>query len=344
MEEETNELEQSLDLLIQQNKQNFDELQDDFDIIIEQGSDTNQSLDNIFEQNSKTSKLLNQTIKEGIGNLHKVLTKLDSKEQGFLDTSPLVTELKNSSLKLDNLLQAVKANKSEKLSSILTELKEEIEELENFDFDKFKKITDKQTSDLIKATYKVDIDKHKNPKEALAVKFYDKDGEAIDYWGGGGGGYPDVRVKNVNQVAINPATEEKQDAVIAAIAAIPAGGYEIVGLKNDIDGRISPATEDTLGFIKTNTETSTGVGSGRVTVTTPGTQVVLGASTGLKSLTVKALSTNTGIIYIGDSGVSSSNGFELLAGDSISMDMSDTTAVYIDSTVASEGVTYFFVA
>lgn len=218
MEEETNGIEDTLDLLIQQNKQNFDELDANFDILIEQGQDNNASLDNIFEQNEKVSKLLNQTIKEGIGNLHKVLTKLDSKEQGFLDTSPLVIELKSSSLKLDNLLKAVRS--SEKLSGVLNAIKEEIEELEKFDFSKLNKITDKQTSDLLKGTYKANLDKYKKPEEALAVKFYDKDGELIDKFGGGGGGYPDVRLKNVNQVAINPATEETLQEVKTAVEGI----------------------------------------------------------------------------------------------------------------------------
>jgi hypothetical protein len=298
------ELEQSLDLLIQQNIKNFDELQDDFDIIIEQGRDTNQSLDNIFEQNSKTSKLLNQTIKEGIGNLHKVLTKLDSKEQGFLDTSPLVTELKNSSLKLDNLLQAVKANKSEKLSSILTELKEEIEELENFDFDKFKKITDKQTSDLIKATYKVDIDKHKNPKEALAVKFYDKDGDQINYLGGGGGGYPDVRLKNVNQEAINPATEETLQSVVD-----------------------NTSTPDDL------------IGGGKIAVGSVSAVEVtfMGTTT---SIIITADKDNAGLLFIGKSNVTNdgANSMTYLeAGDSITIDYDDATnAVYVISDTASQ--------
>jgi ABC-type transporter Mla subunit MlaD len=216
------ELEQSLDVLIQQNKENFDSLEDTLNVLIEQNNENNpnDSLDNLLLHSDKVSKLLNQTIKEGIGNLHKVLIRLDSKEQGFIDTSPLVIELKNSSTKLDNLLQAVKGNKAEKLSGVLTDIKDKLEELNNFDFDKFKEITDKQTSDLLKATYKANLDKYKKPEEALAVKLYDKDGDIIEKFGGGGGGYPDVRVKNVNQVAINPATEEKQDTIITNLSSV----------------------------------------------------------------------------------------------------------------------------
>lgn len=248
MEEETNGVEDTLDLLIQQNKQNFDELDANFDILIEQGRDNNTSLDNIFEQNEKVSKLLNQTIKEGIGNLHKVLTKLDSKEQTFLDTSPLVIELKSSSLKLDNLLKAVRS--SEKLSGVLNAIKEEIEELEKFDFSKLSKITDKQTSDLLKGTYKANLDKYKKPEEALAVKFYDKDGELIEKFGGGGGGYPDVRLKNVAQEAINPATEEKQDAIITALGAVSIDTTGLATSANQTSGDQKTKVVDSAGTVQ----------------------------------------------------------------------------------------------
>ena len=56
-----------------------------------------------------------------------------------------------------------------------------------------------------------------------------------------------VGLKNVAGTQINPATEEKQDGIIAAIGGISAGGgYEVVGLKNVADDRINPATETTL--------------------------------------------------------------------------------------------------
>lgn len=83
--------------------------------------------------------------------------------------------------------------------------------------------------------------------------------------------------------------------------------------------------------------------NGKTTVTTAGTRVVLASSTTIKSVTVKALSTNTGLIYVGNSTVSSSNGFQLSAGDSISMDIANLNTVNIDSSVNGEGVTYIAV-
>lgn len=83
--------------------------------------------------------------------------------------------------------------------------------------------------------------------------------------------------------------------------------------------------------------------NGRTTVTTAGTRVVLAGSTTVKSVTIKALGTNTGIIYVGDSAVSSSNGFPLYARDTVSMDISNLNVIYIDSSVNNEGISYIAV-
>lgn len=84
----------------------------------------------------------------------------------------------------------------------------------------------------------------------------------------------------------------------------------------------------------------TAVLNGETTVTTAGTRVVLASSTSCKSVTVKALPTNTGYIYVGNSTVDSTNGLILQAADSISLDIANLSSVYIDSQYNGEGVTY----
>lgn len=84
--------------------------------------------------------------------------------------------------------------------------------------------------------------------------------------------------------------------------------------------------------------------NGKTTVTTAGTRVPLAASTTCVSVTIKALATNTGIIYVGSSTVASSNGFELAAGDSVSLDIANLNTVNIDSSVNGQGVSYLGVA
>jgi hypothetical protein len=112
-------------------------------------------------------------------------------------------------------------------------------------------------------------------------------------------------------------------------AALGAGG----GLKIDGSGTALPVT------INVPTTPS----SGKTTVTTAGTRVALAGTTTIKSVTIKALITNTGLIYVGSSAVASTNGFQLSAGDSVSLDISDPSVINIDSDVNGEGVTYITV-
>ncbi len=91
----------------------------------------------------------------------------------------------------------------------------------------------------------------------------------------------------------------------------------------------------------TSTIAPTLIFTGKAIVVTPGSKITLGASQIIKSITIKALSTNTGIIYIGAITTSSTTGFQLSAGDSLSFDIANLNLVYIDASVASEGVSYF---
>jgi len=56
--------------------------------------------------------------------------------------------------------------------------------------------------------------------------------------------------------------------------------------------------------------------------------------------TVKAMSTNTGLVYLGISTVSSTTGFELSAGEQIFIPVSNLNGVYLDVAVTAEGITY----
>lgn len=84
------------------------------------------------------------------------------------------------------------------------------------------------------------------------------------------------------------------------------------------------------------------LGNGKQTVMASGTRVQLASSTATTTITVRALSTNTGLIYVGNSSVASANGFQLSADDAISIDLNNLNKVYIDSSVNGEGVTYIY--
>ena len=84
--------------------------------------------------------------------------------------------------------------------------------------------------------------------------------------------------------------------------------------------------------------------SGIKTIQTAGTALPLGSQPVVGPLMVKALTTNTGLVYIGNDGagdVSSSNGFPLSAGNVVILNhISNLAAVIVDSAVNGEGVAW----
>ena len=83
---------------------------------------------------------------------------------------------------------------------------------------------------------------------------------------------------------------------------------------------------------------------GRKAVTTAGTQVILlTATVATELIVIKAMPTNTGLIYVGGSSVSSSNGFPLDPGETLILAVDHVHApVWIDSAVSGESVAYIY--
>ena len=117
-------------------------------------------------------------------------------------------------------------------------------------------------------------------------------------------------------------------------AALAAGG----GLKVEgVAGGVAQPASLALGSIGLPTT----LVYGQTTVTTPGTEVTLGASATLYSgIKVKALHANTGWIYVGLNGVTSASGFVLDAGEEVFLEVANRATVFIDSSVGAEGVSY----
>lgn len=139
-------------------------------------------------------------------------------------------------------------------------------------------------------------------------------------------------------------------AVVVSSSALPTDAatqttLALIKAKTDnIDVALSTRTKpaDQQHVIVDSQVAPTSIVNGKTTVSTAGTRVQLSSNTCL-SITLKALSANTGTIYVGNSSVASTNGFELLAGDTVSLDISNTNVVYIDSSVNGEGVTWLAV-
>lgn len=77
----------------------------------------------------------------------------------------------------------------------------------------------------------------------------------------------------------------------------------------------------------------------KVTVTTAGTRVILG-TLACVSVTVTALSDNAGVIYVGGSGVTSANGYQLTPGSSVSLDIISLGVIWIDAANSGDSITY----
>jgi hypothetical protein len=152
----------------------------------------------------------------------------------------------------------------------------------------------------------------------------------------------------VAKLSSDPSTETTLAAILAKIIASPATEATIASILAKLNASIAvtgsffPATQpiSLSSNINTVEVAPTVILNGRVVVTTAGTRTSIAASTPCKSVTVKAFMTNTGFIYIGNSTVTSLNGFRLSAGDTVSLDIADLNTVNIDSAVNGEGVTY----
>jgi len=81
-----------------------------------------------------------------------------------------------------------------------------------------------------------------------------------------------------------------------------------------------------------------------IVVTTAGTaELLLAIDAADVILIVKALSTNTGYIYVGNSDVDSSNGFVLAAGEEVPIVLQrGDLDIYIDASVNGEGASYIY--
>lgn len=70
------------------------------------------------------------------------------------------------------------------------------------------------------------------------------------------------------------------------------------------------------------------------------TAEAIASSQAISSVTVKALSTNTVAVYVGASEVTTNNGFELVAGESVSLDIDNLADVFVISEEASQVIRY----
>lgn len=105
-------------------------------------------------------------------------------------------------------------------------------------------------------------------------------------------------------------------------------------------GAVHATADGTDFYVPSREMGSESVSSGILNVTTAGTAVQF-PSTLCRRLLIIAKRGNTGSIYVGNSTVTSTSyGAELLAGDSLELNISNASLLYINSSVNGEGVSY----
>ena len=128
--------------------------------------------------------------------------------------------------------------------------------------------------------------------------------------------HPKVKISDNsgNEVSI---TNNKLDvnATLASAASIDIGDVEVKG-----HSTIASGQNDTVG---TSAE-------------------VLAGSQACKHIDIMASVANTGIIYVGGSGVTAATGIALYAGDVYSVDIDNLNDVYVVATVDGENVQYTY--
>ena len=97
--------------------------------------------------------------------------------------------------------------------------------------------------------------------------------------------------------------------------------------------QISPATEDTLAA-------QPDFAYGQTTIGTIETQLIAVSTPCKKGVLVKALSINTGIVYIGKIGVTTTTGYELTAGEAVTVEVDDVNKIFGVADAAGQKVSW----
>jgi len=115
-----------------------------------------------------------------------------------------------------------------------------------------------------------------------------------------------------------------------------------IRIQDNNTGRMAEVNPSQQLEVASNLVPLVSIGNGQKTIGTAGIAETLGSSTAINSVTIKALAGNTNNVYVGDSGVDSSNGFVLAAGEAISLDIDDLADVYLDVDTNNEGVSFIY--
>lgn len=137
----------------------------------------------------------------------------------------------------------------------------------------------------------------------------------------------------------------------ANIASDDVGGVQYQYIKLDMggDGVASHVTAANPLPVTIPLIVNTTINDGIKVVTTAGTRAALATSATIKQIIITALSTNTGTIVVGGStcvaapgtqGSPTRRGTPLGIGDTVTIDITNPSLIYIDATTSGDGVSW----
>lgn len=121
------------------------------------------------------------------------------------------------------------------------------------------------------------------------------------------------------------------------------GDHRLVVVLGDPSSNTGLAPVDGTAGLKTSVSSVTvasTIRSGKVTVATAGTRVQFPAGALTSGVVIAAPDSNPGIVYVGDSTVDSTNGFQLDPGDSVPLEIDALDSIWVDAASNASVVTF----
>lgn len=132
-------------------------------------------------------------------------------------------------------------------------------------------------------------------------------------------------------------------AIFARLARYGTAGTpsaDVISVQGVLGGTAQPISNSDITAIANNTKSGSSVYNGKTVIATDGTAIVLASNQAVTGVQLIALSSNLGLIYVGNSGVTSSNGLQLQPGAGVPVNANNLNLLYINGANVGDGVTY----
>ena len=203
-----------------------------------------------------------------------------------------------------------------------------------------------ETADLFRA-YPIATDNAAMPANAQFIPIGGEYNATLPTYGDGDAAVfqLDSRGRIITAVELNDYTDDSTEFTVASSKMLAIGG---IATTDEVDandvGAFAMSVKRSL-HVKLAEASSADLTSGVETVAGAGTAEQLNGGASLTvgngfAIVVKALDTNTNKVYVGNSGVDSTNGYQLNPCEGVTLQMNDVNLIYIDVDTNGEGVSW----